>query len=430
MRRFLIILLGAAAPIFSSPVSAQFVYGVGGSSSQSGQQASYLGIVDTGNNIPNASSGANKYINASKLHYARSLIQNPRIIIPNFYIPAGVETGSGGDCTVSASIFWNSTFQSFLFSGALTGTVTNGTYLVSDALSLAGGPIPSGTPYLTRIWEHCPSGMIYFAPIIGGNVVADIAAGEGFQYSSGVLADLTTGGTLTPSDTVNIAGDIGIIDTTTNPTFSIFGDSIAGGHNDSVDATDNFGTVARSIGPLYGYINYGVESRTQAQFIASHAQEVLLAQYTSGTINELGANDVGGGLSAATMEAAAATIAALTPTKQNYKTTITPTTTSSDSFVTSANQTVTANEALRTTWNTYIRSVNAASNTVGYLDSSAVVETTSAGVRATVPNGGRWKAPLITSGGSVAITADGLHPNPAGSQLFNGIGFGPVQATQ
>lgn len=398
--------------------------------SASGSRPAYLGVVTTGNNLSNALGSSLHYANAAKQHYFRSTSYTPRIVIPNFYvIAAGGEVGSGSSCTATGYIFWNGVWQQFKFSGNSVGTVPNASYLISDPLTVTGGPIPAGTWTLTGVWEDCPGGVFYMSPITNGNIDVNIAAGEGFEYSASALPDrFAAGGSFTPSDTVNITGDIGILDTTTADTFTCAGDSISQGQNDNEDGTTNFGICARALGNKYAYFNFGVASRTQAQYLTSHTLETALAQYTTGVVNQLGANDVNGGISAATMEGAAASIAALTPTKQNYKTTVLPITSSINSYVTTAGQTVSGNESNRTAWNTYIRSVAAASNTVGYIETANVVETTTTGVRTTVTNGGVWKAPLITAAGSVAITADGLHPNPAGNLLFNGIGFGPSSA--
>lgn len=196
---------------------------------------------------------------------------------------------------------------------------------------------------------------------------------------------------------------LAVIGQTTKRSFLLIGDSICAGEYDAAAA--DMGIIARSIGPLYAYSNFGIRGDSAFRFTQSgnNSKRMALAQYFSDIICQTGINDVGiNGRTGAQASTDLAAEWAILEASGNrlFQATITPSSTSSDSWATVANQAVKAWESNRITLQNFIRAGNV--NVHGIIEVADSLESTR--------NSGRWKAPP-------QHTIDGTHPTPAGYLL-------------
>lgn len=379
---------------------------------------SYTGLVATRCLAPTSLNTTNKQLMARSPHYSRTAITSLQIVIPNWYVnPASThaEIGSGADATVTASIEYPSgTFTQVLFSGVAAGTVPNVGQLLSDAVTVT---IPDNTLFWVRIFWTSTAGIFSVAHDLSGTGLP----GSGLEVAVSGLTDKTMSGTVTAAD--NEFSPVAIIGTTTAPSFVIVGDSIALGDSarETVgDASGDFGVVARSIGPLYAYASYAQNGDQAEDFVASHTNRAALFQYASHLASEYGSNDLyTNSASVATVQGLLQTIwgymTGLGAEKRVYQTTITPRTTSTDSWATTGNQAQVSStiNGRRTTLNDWIRGIPSGAH--GYFDIADASETSR--------NSGIWNVTGVANG----YTADGVHPNTAGSILIRDSGVVTIQ---
>lgn len=353
---------------------------------------SYIGQVATNCVLPGSFTSTNKQVMTRNPHRARDRIKRLKLVFPNFYmtVPDPVtETAPGGAATITASIEFNGNFYQAMFSGSASGTIADGSMLVSDWITV---DIPRGAMFYDRSYYTNAAGIIYAQQRFSGGYHTLCNAG-----ASGIV-DKTMGGTISNTNTGVAYLPVAIIAETRAASVLLIGDSIVMGVNDTADATDEVGILARSIARGAAVINAGSSGDRAYRYLTNGTLRQSLGQYCSHIACNLGVNDImSGGRTSAQLQADMASIAALFPGKPFFAATITPKTTSTDSWATTANQTVTAQESVRTNYNGALRSGLVPCTDV--LDVCAPIEVNASGVL--TQDGGRWPA---------AGTTDGLHP--------------------
>lgn len=369
-----------------------------------GTPVPYLGQIATRSYVPLTTNAGIPQSMARSKHIARDTITSLQIEIPNWYVnnTTFAETGVGASASVTASIEYPAaTFTQVKFSGIAAGTVPDLTTLRSDVLPIA---IPKGATFFVRIWRNCAGGIVFT-----GSVAQDTSNGDFFRYGSSIT-DQTMSGTITSSDTSNMAFPCAIIANTRMPACALTGDSRVAGLNDTFsDATGDKGELARAIGPLMAYINMGVPSDQAQKFVASHARRQALLAYVTTQVIEYGINDLAtGGRSDAQIRADLLSIAGYAPGKRNILCTMPPSTTGAWTLANGSDQTVKSFEASRVSNNDWRRTVPAGFN--GCFEIADVVESSR--------NSGKWKA----DGTPAKYTSDGVHESNFACQAIRDSG--------
>lgn len=347
--------------------------------------------------------GTNVYVMARSAHIASENLTTIRVAFEN-------SNGSGSNTITQSIEYPAGAFTQVLFGGGATGTIKSSATIVSDYATIAGG-IPAGATFWVRTFWH---GVASFY-----NSWQNTFLGEATQISASVISDLTMGGTITNSGAYSMP-PVGIIGVTTNASVLIFGDSIAMGFGDVEDSSNSatgyngvVGYIARSLGSVT-FTNLG---RASAPGIATAIGKNMLG-FGSHLMCEFGSNDfyLNSKTSAQLIAGLKAILDTRRPGQKVYQTTITPKTTSTDSYATVANQTIAAptTNTERVTFNTAVRAGSTGMTTLtGFIDAASIAESSL--------NSGKW-----TASPSPPYTADGLHPNVAGSALVAAGGVVPT----
>jgi hypothetical protein len=268
-----------------------------------GPAAPYLGQVATRTVFPQigvAAGGGGTNFNSRSRHKASVNITSLQILLPNWFVdastsPYGIngnfaENSLGAVATVTASIEYPAgTFTEVKFSGSAGGTIPNGGSLLSDVTSVT---IPAGAYFFVRVFWVNTGGVIAFGASTITNFGSDTTNGEAWHNGNG-LADQTMSGTVVDAN----SGEFGyrptaIIGMTTAPSVLLLGDSRMSGVGDAPgDGSGDIGEVARSIGPLFAYLNGGIPADRADKFVASHANRIAVGQYFSYVHSEYGIND-------------------------------------------------------------------------------------------------------------------------------------------
>lgn len=368
----------------------------------------YTGFIAARGHMPLTFNAAHKQANSRCPLWIRESVTSLQVIIPNFMMAATspyAEAGSGAALGITASIEYPAgTRTQVLFSGIAQGSVPDGEFLVSDPVSIT---IPANSLIGLKTYQTSTAGVWSINLPMGSFIGSGIDSR--FTSAASGLSDQTMSASVGSQSSTNFA-PLGIIGTTTRPSFIIVGDSISYGQSDAtaVDATGDFGSVARSLGSYYGYTNLSRSGHQANKFISSHTQSVGLFQYASHLLCAFGSNDLYTlGSSAAVALGNLQTIwgymTALGGGRKAYQTTITPRTTSSDGWQTTANQTKTSGDDKRLTLNASIRGL--ATGLDGYFDIADAIES--------ARDSGFW----TPSPSSNYYTSDGTHPNTPGYLL-------------
>lgn len=365
----------------------------------------YDGISATRGRVNNTLTTANKQMMTRSGHYARGNLTKIRVMLGNFYVIQQnnpVETGSGSAATVTASIEYPSgTCTQLLFSGVASVSIANLSTAVSDYLTLF---IPNGSKFWVRVFFTNTTGIVYSSGAGSGMVLEDQAGmGHAMTVAASGLSDKTVDCTSVSDSAVGMHFPMAIISPIYQPSVCIFGDSIAWFQNDSYSGTSgDAASIARSIGPSYGYSNMAIGFDSAADFVGSHTQRIKIAPYCSSAIVEYGRNDFYDlGNSLAQLEAALTSIYGYFPStmKGVYQTTLTPDTTSTDTWSTTTNQTVGAFETSMAAFNSALLA-NSFGPKSGALDVRSAVGTGT--------NNHFWQ--LYAACGGSTCTTDGAHP--------------------
>ena len=366
--------------------------------------SAYLGQVATRSYIPN--NFGSTQAQARTLHTAMDSITSLQVSYANWQVDTGTgqATNPGAVATIKVAIEYplGTVAGTFLWSGAVSGSIPSGGTLLSDALAIT---IPAGAQFALRPYMTCSGNVSYMRTGSG----AQFLSGEALNMGASIT-DQTAGGTITNNSTGSNIYPVAIVAQTTKPTFLLVGDSITAGSNDTTSGQGDTGSLARSIGIASAYINEGVSSDRAMWMSHSYQQRRDLQKYVSHVIVAYGVNDLAsGGRTAAQVYADLKAIWSMFPAKTVLQTTITPSSvTTTDSYATVANQTPHSSNAARVALNGMIRSGPPGG---GYIELADQVES--------VRDSGVFKAPGYTN--------DGTHPSPAGYQaILNSGAIAPL----
>lgn len=318
--------------------------------------SSYTGYVAGQCQVPTNFNATNKQVQCRTRHIVRDDISELQLVFANFYVPAAsVETGSGADMSVTASVEYPAgIYNQVRFGGSASGTIPNGGIIVSDALAV---PIPEGAEIFVITFAGGSAGIVYENNTTGK---LDYRNGEGIQLAASGLADQTMGGFAAGFDFVNRYGPVAIIGQTKYRSWCLLGDSRTYGQGDVLnDRSGDIGELARAIGAKYAYSKLCVPGDSAVEFVASNTQRRLIAQYASDILIPFGINDLFTGRTSTQIAADLVTIASYFPTHRKWTQTVVPTTTSTDNWLTTANQTIGISPSNLSAMNTARRAVPA-----------------------------------------------------------------------
>lgn len=321
-------------------------------------------------------------------HIARAAITSLRVAFPNWVFGTNVNSVA----TVTAAIEYNGVAYPLTWHGASSvGIGADSTGQLSDALAVT---IPAGDAFFVRSFYTNAAGSIiwqYYSDSASIFGAADTANGEQYRFGATDQTNATgnlTGGT---SEPLAIYRPSLIVGTNTGKSYFLIGDSRHYGNIDAYTGTSgDRGQIARAVGAVSGYINFGSPGELASDLVASHERRNFHANYCSHVICEYAANDIISSHSAATIAADLSTIAGYFPNFSTYQTTITPMVSTSDGGSTLGGQTPYATEAVRTALNGLIRA--GISGFTGYLEVADIVES--------ARDSGKWK---------VNYSVEGLH---------------------
>lgn len=352
----------------------------------------------------------NKVMNSRIKHRAYEKITSLKLVYANWYVGSAsgnhpyAET-NGGSRTIAASIEYpRGVITRCKFGGSFSTVQAAGDTTVTDDLPIL---IPEGAEFWVRSWQDAGSDTLIYS----ASVPASDADQNATEYgTAGAYPDKTASGTITSLSLAVSYGPVAIVGQTARSGALIVGDSRAWGTGDAMDVTLDAGTVGRSVGREFAYINACRSGERAGEMLASGAKRAALAQYCTHVIAEYGTNDIHSeGVSAATLKTRLEGIIAMFPALPVYIATLEPNTTSSDSWATIANQTVHANNAVRVAHNAAVRAGTIV-GAKGYFEIADALESGR--------DSGKWKVTGVANG----YTADGNHPTPAGARLVRDLG--------
>lgn len=354
--------------------------------------------------------GSTGRLNARTYHYARDNITRLKIAWGQWYAVAqAAESNAGGAGTLSAGIEYPSgTFTQVKFGGANTISVSNGATQYSDWITVN---IPIGAKFYVRL--SLSARFFPYNDPTNNNITdyLDQANGDA-KDSSGT--DKSVSGTIT-DDGSNIGFfPLAIIGPTSRPSFSLLGDSRVHGYGDTLVANvGDIGYMEKSLAPNFGLCNFGVISESALNWTGSNRNKSLaVAKYCSHLNSALGHVDLLQlSRTAAQIETSMETVMGLFAPRPRYQDTWLPYSSSTNGWINTANQTTDTTNTTRNTCNTFITGSFTPYST-NITDAAAAIESAA--------GSGKWVAP-----GGVAQTADGIHPNAAGTATMKAANLYP-----
>lgn len=338
----------------------------------------YLGQVATRTTINQGTYVSGVPVMAVSAHYLPHGVSDLTLVFQNFWVdsnnierPAGSDPNapypSTGD-TITASVeFPPGTCTQIKFSGSGNGAF-NGPLLRADKLTIS---IPDNS--WIKIRQYRTSATLGVP--INGFGPYDPSLGDALDQSMGATDQTLTCDAVSSFDIPHTLSPIAILSNTTQPSLLLIGDSIDAGWNGSLNVANSVGdagVLAPSIGPTFGYANFGVGGTQAFTYTTNSTIRQSLYQYFSHFVVEFGINDLIGGRSLATLKTSLSTIYSGFGGKPAFQTTLTPDTTSTDSWATVANQSVTSIEGDRTSFNDSLRAATFGPSN-GYFDIESVV---------------------------------------------------------
>lgn len=303
--------------------------------------ALYLGQSATRCRLPanHLSATANQWQMTRSMHYARTPIVGPTIVLPNYYINSSCSEVAGGVGTVKVSLEYPA-----------------GTFTLSDACIAAGNTsvaFAAGNNTHTFSSLSIPQGAQFWARVLIQNAGVipylqyqspyDTDPTEGWEDGTGAVDDKTTSGSVTNNSQFTYL-PIVIASLTRNPSVVILGDSREDGAHEAItDDTSDVGVTSRAIGRQFGYSNFALAATSQTQYNAAtrtYRDALVALDYWSHMTNAYGVNDISASVTPASLAALRATCAAFYPNVIVIGETITPHNASSDGWATLANQTL------------------------------------------------------------------------------------------
>lgn len=344
----------------------------------------YTAQLATACRCPVAIAGAKQGL-ARTRHIARDTIVNPRLAFPNYFINgSGVDTGTGAPSTISAAIEYPvGTLTQIKWAGSATTSIPD---ITISALSdvTTGVTIPAGAVFFVQSYFQ----NINFILTTTNPNGQDTANGEIYRTANSGLSDQTmvlsgswSGGSLVTDYCYSPSL---IVAPSFVPSVLMIGNSLQEHFNDTyTGASGDIGVLARSIGPLYPYTKHARAATTAAQFLASHSNADVLAQYCSHISCEYGANDLSlAGSDPVVVSDRMRQIALLYPNCRTFQSTCTNLVTSNNAFSTLGGQTANATVTPKiTSFNTGVRAGIPGMN--GYIEINDTFST--------ARNSGIWK---------------------------------------
>lgn len=364
----------------------------------------YTGQVATRCRISTSFYNGNKQMMATSRHVCRDDVSSLQLVFANWYVDNnGVEQAPGASATITASIeFPIGVLTQVKFSASASGTIADGSNLVSDAVSVK---IPKGAIFWIRSYYTNTAGVIF-------HTLRDNFGGEASNTGPSGITDQTMSGSVVSSVPTATGSycPVAIIGTTTVPSVILIGDSRVEHGTDIMNAAGYIGNLERSIAPLCATINCGKGGEGPGTVKTNMTRRAALGNsYCKYAIIQEGINDINLlSIAGATVAASIATMVGQF-TIPTYTATIEPVSTSSDNWATVANQTTMANEAQRVILNNAIRS--GISGAAGYFEIADFFEPSR--------NSGKWKA----DGTAYGYTGNGGHASRKGECYLEDSGI-------
>lgn len=312
------------------------------------------------------------------------------------------------------------------FSGVGTATLNSGAMLTSDPVNVS---IPANTEYCIDTYLAPNSGHVtYVTGWADGVLCTSCTTHEKtIDGTSGVPTTIAafTGAS---NDNNSFVSPIAVIGPSSGKAICLLGDSRFQAADDVDDISFDLGEAARSVGPFYPYINFGINGQTAEATAYSISNRTPLFQYCDAVIDNLGVNDV---------SRTASNVNSSAPQIREYKkklaylfeghqgmpalpyswlTLVPETNISSDNWATCTNQSQTVGnlQTVRTTFNGYMR--NPATYGVGqFFDVASAFEANKAGGGAANCQLAVNGASLFSNGTAFFYTTDGTHETKAGN---------------
>lgn len=222
----------------------------------------WFGQVATACRTPNSSTlGASAtQVMSRTRHFAReSVTGNMRMAWPNWLTASnngGLETGLGGQATLTASVLYKGTIYPCKWGGLNSVSVQDmSTTPLCDPIN--GLSIPEGDAFFVQTFYTNTAGIIYEGGGPGYESL-DVSNGEVFRFALSGLTDQTsqTGALVGGSSSNNLRyGPIIIAADTSKPSLLILGSSVDMGFRSSANggAFGDKGPMARAVGPSMAY---------------------------------------------------------------------------------------------------------------------------------------------------------------------------------
>ncbi|HTR14079.1 MAG TPA: hypothetical protein VMI72_12705 [Roseiarcus sp.] len=258
--------------------------------------------------IPMSKDTTNLQMMSRTPEFATDSISQIRVAFPNFFIgssgwpDSGANAQPGNTATVTASIEYPAgTCAVLKFSGSSSGTIANGSFIVSDALSIS---IPNGAQFWVREFTTTPSGATVFGDNSGTDAGHyDAADGEKVIAAASGLTDYTSSCTAPNSWTGSDYGyprkPIAVLGWTQHPAVCLIGDSRTRGAGDlttgSYLPSNHWGQLDRWVGATFGTINLGANGDRAGDAVSDSAHFLnrgALLQYCTHAVFAYGINDI------------------------------------------------------------------------------------------------------------------------------------------
>jgi hypothetical protein len=356
MKRFFLLLGFIGASLFAS---AQVVVTPSGGSNP---PVAYLGQVATRCVQPRNFNSGITYGMSRSAHFARDLIVNPILVMPNYSVINHNDVANGAGI-VKVSIEYPAGV--FTLSNENISNSNNPVTFPAGLLPLNFTiTIPKNAKFWVRTYQQNATGVSWFQYQSAYITPLD----ESCELGSGAGTDKTTSGTMAPSTNATFSPVL-ILAPTLQPSIALVGDSREEGGTEAItDVTYNVGVTARTIGRISGYTSLAEAGSLIAQWNAATRtyRDMILrgtipgvgdgvTPYFTHISNEYGVNDISAGDAAATLAGRRAAFAALYPKSTVIGQTLMPYITSTDGWATKTNQGLGTNQVRLAAFNDLVR---------------------------------------------------------------------------
>lgn len=255
-----------------------------------GTPVPYKGLVATRTGIANQALPGDFSLMGESYHIARDDIDAIQIAVSNFYVRIYeglfTEEALGGDSTWMAAVHNLRTGEKtqMTWDGAPQAVLSHKGFGFTDEVALPSR-IKRGERFAVRLWMHNPVAAPYY-------MTDNCEPGDIIEVSGSVSVEKTMGGDMADQLPLATLRPAAIIGTTTRPSVLLIGDSRMAGYGDTMDSTLDVGEVARSIGPYFGYTNFGVPGDRAEFFRKNGAVRLQMAQFCTHVIGNLAGNDI------------------------------------------------------------------------------------------------------------------------------------------